>query len=608
MLVALFLVFLLSSLVSGGNRPQISYTTFRQQVIAGNVTQVVVSGEKIQGSFKKPYTQSVNGQSRQLSSFTTYLPSFGDTQLMSLLEQHGVKIVTRPARSFSWLRLFITFLPILLLVGLGFLFVRRMRSQGGMFQDGGIFSAGRSRAKRYSHARVKTTFDDVAGTEGAKRELAEVVEFLKSPQRFLRLGSKIPKGVLLAGPPGTGKTLLARAVAGEAGVPFFSTNGSDFMEIFVGVGASRVRNMFEEAKKVAPAILFIDELDSLGRRRGAGSGGGNDEREQTLNQLLSEMDGFEPNKNVIIIAATNRPDVLDPALLRPGRFDRQVTVNLPNTQSRLAILHIHARDKPLAEDTDLARFAKSTVGLSGADLANLLNEAALVAAQDQERTTISWEDIAQARDRVLLGRKREGLELTDEDKRLIAYHEGGHALLAVCLPHADPLDEVTIVPRGRAMGVTQQLPEHERHLYRRAYLEDRLTVMMGGRAAEAIALEETSSGAASDLKEATRLAHKMVVELGMSEKLGPVSYSEQPTQAFLGEELLRRREYGEAVAEAIDAEVRTFTEAAYARAVSILTAHRASLDRLAEALIEHEELSGEEVRELLEAPKLEQRV
>ncbi|MDZ7708273.1 MAG: ATP-dependent zinc metalloprotease FtsH [Trueperaceae bacterium] len=469
-----------------------------------------------------------------VEQFTTYVPSGGDAALLRIMREQDVLIDTRPEADGAWSALLLGALPVVLLIVLGLWFMRRMQAQGG--PGSGLFQVGQSKAKLYETEDADVTFDDVAGTEGAKQELRETISFLKDPDRFLALGGRSPAGLLLLGPPGTGKTLLARAVAGEAGVPFLSTSGSDFMEMFVGVGASRVRDMFEDAKKTAPAIIFIDELDSIGRQRGAGLGGGHDEREQTLNQLLKEMDGFEPTEKVIVMAATNRPDVLDPALLRPGRFDRRVTVNLPRKEARLEILRIHARGKPLADDVDLESLARSTPGMSGADLENLLNEAALHAAR-MDKDVIEAEDIGTARDKVLLGREREGVNLSEADRRTIAYHEAGHAVLAATLKHADPLEKVSIVPRGQSMGVTHQLPAREKYVYEREYLLDRLAVVMGGRAAEMLALGTQTSGAAGDFQEATKLARRMVREFGMSERLGPVSFKRHEGQVFLGEQL-----------------------------------------------------------------------
>ncbi len=459
-------------------------------------------------------------------------------------------------------------------------------------------AVGKSRAHLYRRSKESITFKDVAGAQGAKRELEEIVEFLRDPSRFQKLGGTIPKGVLLVGPPGTGKTLLARAVAGEANVPFFSITGSDFMEMFVGVGASRVRDLFEEAKKASPAIIFIDELDSIGRRRGAGIGGGHDEREQTLNQLLSEMDGFEPNEDIIVMAATNRPDILDPALLRPGRFDRHVTVDLPTLKDRLDILKIHSRNKPLAADVDLEGIARGTPGFSGADLENLLNEAALLAAR-KGKDKIQMEDIEDARDKVMLGLERGNLGLSKEEYKLLAYHEGGHAIVAVFTPNAEPLHKVTIVPRGHAMGVTQQLPEREKYIYPREYILDRLAVMMGGRVAEELVMGTATSGAENDLKQATQLARKMVLDWGMSEKFRQTAYGGPHEQVFLGEEIAQRREYSETTAYEIDQEVKKILNEAYEHAQKILTEHREGLDQLVNMLLEHEEVSGQEVQQLL---------
>jgi cell division protease FtsH len=464
---------------SGPASTQISYTDFQAQIQADNVKSVTITGNQIDGQLKgAAQTTDSSGQQQTYQAFTTFVPSFGDQNLLPALESHKVNVIVQPDTGVSWLTLLFTYLPVLLLGVLVVVYFRRMQAQGQ-----GIFSMGQSRAKLYDRRKERTTFNDVAGADGAKTELMEIIDFLKDPDRFHTLGGTIPKGVLLVGSPGTGKTLLARAVAGEADVPFFSITGSDFMEMFVGVGASRVRDLFKEAKKVAPCIIFIDELDSIGRRRGAGLGGGHDEREQTLNQLLAEMDGFEPTQSVIVMAATNRADILDPALLRPGRFDRRITVDLPTLRDRVEIIKIHSRNKPLAPDVDIERIARGTPGFSGADLENLMNEAALLAAR-KSKQAIEQEDVEEARDKVLMGLERRNLALTSEETRMIAYHEAGHALLAVFLPNTDPIHKVTIVPRGQAMGVTQQLPLREKYLYSQEYMLDRLAVMMGGRAAE----------------------------------------------------------------------------------------------------------------------------
>ncbi len=573
----------------------ISYSEFREQLRDGNIAEVVVSGEEIQGQLKEAaeFPTGDGDETAEFTSFVTYLPSFGDDSLLELLETQSVRVETEPAADLSILAIALNFLPFLLLIGIVYFFFRRAQGQGQ-----GIFSMGSSRAKLYDQDQERTTFDQVAGLKGAKRELEEIVDYLKEPEKVVRLGGTAPKGVLLVGPPGTGKTLLARAVAGEANVPFFNITGSDFMEMFVGVGASRVREMFKDARRAAPCIIFIDELDSIGRRRGAGLGGGHDEREQTLNQLLSEMDGFEPSENIVVMAATNRPDILDPALLRPGRFDRRITVDLPTLEARKQILEIHARNKPMASDVTLDKLAQGTPGFSGADLENVLNESALLAAR-QNKSAIEWEDVEEARDKVLMGLVREGLALTDEELRLIAYHEGGHAVVAAVLPNADPIHKVTIVPRGRAMGVTQQLPEREKYLYPREYLLDRMAVMMGGRAAEDIIFDTHTSGAENDLKQATQLARKMVLDWGMSERLGHVALGGERQQVFLGEEIAHRRNYSETTAREVDEEIKSILEAAYQRALDVLNNYRQALDNVADALLTEEEITGEEVMRLL---------
>jgi cell division protease FtsH len=583
------------------SRTRISYSEFRQQVQDGNVERVTVTGQQIEGRLAKAAKlETEGGDVTTYKEFVTILPSFGDDGLLSLLESQGVKVDAEPDTGFSWVDLLINFLPLVLLGGFVYMIFSQMRGRG---QDAfSIFSMRQSQAKLYDRRQERTTFDDVAGLEGPKTELREIIAFLQHPERFQRLGGEIPTGVLLVGPPGTGKTLLARAVAGEAEVPFFSITGSNFMEMFVGVGASRVRGLFDEAKEASPAIIFIDELDSIGRRRGAGIGGGHDEREQTLNQLLSEMDGFEPHQDVIVMAATNRPDILDQALLRPGRFDRRITVDLPMLRDREKILKIHARDKILSDDIDLTRVARGTPGFSGADLENLLNEAALLAARE-DKEAVEQEDIEEARDKVLMGLERESVALTDEECELLAYHEGGHAVLAAVLPHSDPIHKVTIVPRGRAMGVTQQLPERERYVYRREYMLDRLAVMMGGRAAEDVVLGTYTSGAEDDLMKATELARRMVLSWGMSERLGHMAFGGRRQQVFLGEEIAQRREYSEETAREVDEEIKAILDQAYERAVSTLKEHRDGLDRLAQALREKEEIGGEEVLEIVGVDK-----
>ncbi|HEX6385912.1 MAG TPA: ATP-dependent zinc metalloprotease FtsH [Anaerolineae bacterium] len=597
--LVLLTVWLWNQFLPTGDAPvTVNYSTFRDQLLAGNVQRVTIAGEEIRGQYKEAVVRDSveEGEPLEYQNFVTYLPAaIGDESLLSLLEAQDVVIEVEPADDFSFWALALNFLPFLLLIAFGYYFLTRMRRQGQ-----GIFQMGQSRAKLYDEAESeeRTTFDDVANLEGAKTELREIIEYLKDPQRLHQLGGTAPKGILLVGPPGTGKTLLARAVAGEARVPFFSITGSDFMEMFVGVGASRVRGLFENARKAAPCIIFIDELDSIGRRRGAGLGGGHDEREQTLNQLLSELDGFEPTENVVVMAATNRPDILDPALLRPGRFDRRVTVDLPTLSARRQILEIHARNKPLSDDVDLERLARGTPGFSGADLENVLNEAALMAAREHKEI-IEWQDIEDARDRILMGLKREGLALTEEECQLIAYHEAGHAIAAAVLPHADPVHKVTIVPRGQAMGATQQLPEKEKYIYPREYLLDRMAVMMGGRAAEKLIFDTATSGAENDLKQATQLARKMVLDWGMSEKLGHVSLGGQQQEVFLGEQIGHQRQYSETTAREVDEEVKLVLEQAFSRALSTLRDYRLELDEIAKTLLSREEMSGEEVSAIL---------
>lgn len=577
------------------NSVRIPYSAFLEQVENDNVVEVELEGQEIRGDLKTPAERAeTNGEPTEYSSFVTYLPGFGDDRLLSLLEEKGVQVSVIPVDTFSWGVVIANALPFLLLVAIGYFFLARMQSSGQS-----ILGMGKSRARLYDRTREATTFDDVAGAQGPKRELEEIVEFLKAPDRFQRLGGEMPKGLLLVGPPGTGKTLLARAVAGEAEVPFFSITGSDFMEMFVGVGASRVRDLFREAKQTAPSIIFIDELDSIGRRRGAGLGGGHDEREQTLNQMLSELDGFEPSENVIVIAATNRPDILDPALLRPGRFDRQISVDLPTMQDRAAILKIHAKGKPFSKNVDLEKVARGTPGFSGADLENLLNEAALIAAR-KDKSTIDSEDIEESRDKVMMGLARENLMFTEEERQLLAYHEAGHAVLAAILPNADPIHKVTIVPRGRALGVTQQLPDRDRYLYSREYLLDRLSVMMGGRAAESLIFDTATSGAENDLKQATYLARKMVLNWGMSENLKHIALGDESQSVFLGETIAQKRNFSEETAREVDEEVNKILEEAFSKATKTLQENRKGLDRLVDALLEKEEVSGEQVPAILD--------
>lgn len=596
LLAVLLLFWVFTSQQGGflGGSPSINYSTFKQQLNDGNIERVEIKGNKITGTFQQEtILQATREDTLSTTDFITYIPSFGDDELMGELETNNVEVKTIPESDFSWWSILIWVIPLAFLVFIGIQFFRRMQMQGK-----NLFNIGKSKAKLQDAESVDTTFDDVAGLEGAKTELREITSFLKNPDQFDTLGGEIPRGVLLVGPPGTGKTLLARAVAGEADVPFFTITGSDFMEMFVGVGAKRVRDMFKKAKEKSPSIIFIDELDSIGRKRGAGIGGGHDEREQTLNQMLSELDGFEPNEGVVVMAATNRPDILDKALLRPGRFDRQITVNLPPQEHREEILKIHAKDKKMSDNVDLKEIARSTPGFSGADLRNLLNEAALLAAR-HKRKVVTQKDIDQARDKVMMGLKREGLKLSDDEKELLAYHEAGHAIVAAVLPNADPIHKVTIIPRGQAMGVTQQLPEKEKLLYKKDYMLDRMAVMMGGRAAETLIFDTATSGAANDLKQLTKLARKMVLDWGMSDKFDNMAFGGEQEQVFLGEEMGHKSNYSDSTAREIDEEVHRIVSEAYDKALATLQEHSDVLDKLAQELLEKEEVEGSQVMEWL---------
>ena len=564
---------------------EISYSDFVEEVRQNQVREVRIQGEEITGVYVGG--EGVDGQ------FKTYAPE--DPELISFLRDSQVVIEVEPPEKNSYLVQFLlSWAPVMLLIGLWVFFMRQMQSGGSK-----ALSFGKSRARLLSEQKKKATFSDVAGADEAKAELEEIIEFLKDPQRFQKLGGKIPKGVLLMGPPGTGKTLLARAIAGEANVPFFSISGSDFVEMFVGVGASRVRDLFEQGKKHAPCIVFIDEIDAVGRHRGAGLGGGHDEREQTLNQLLVEMDGFESNDGVILIAATNRPDVLDPALLRPGRFDRQVVVSRPDVRGRAGILTVHTQDIPLANDVDLAILARGTPGFSGADLSNLANEAALFAAR-QHKVQVDMRDFESAKDKVMMGAERRSMVISEEEKKVTAYHEAGHALVAKLLPGTDPIHKVTIIPRGMALGVTQQLPVEEKHAYPREYLVNNLHIYMGGRAAEELIFKDPTTGAGNDIERATELARKMVCEWGMSDRMGPLAFGVKEEQIFLGREIAQHKDYSEVTAIAIDEEVKRLVNNGYEGAKSILSANVHILHALAKALVEHEELNADEISALVE--------
>ncbi|WP_419932647.1 ATP-dependent zinc metalloprotease FtsH [Candidatus Poriferisodalis sp.] len=582
-MVLLSVMFLPGILRSDGGEP-IDYSALIAEVQSGTVSSIKVTNGT--GAITGEYTDGT----RFSSEGPVELP---ETDLERLRERE-VSIEFHTDRP----NLLVSLLPFLLPFGLIFLLFWWMqrRAQGQM---SGIMSIGRSKAKTYTTERPSTKFDDIAGYDGVKQEITEVVDFLKTPERFAAIGAKVPKGVLLVGPPGTGKTLIARAVAGEAGVPFLSVTGSDFMEMFVGVGASRVRDLFQSARKLGRAIIFIDEIDSIGRKRGAGLGGGHDEREQTLNQMLAEMDGFEESGGIVMMAATNRPDILDPALLRPGRFDRQVVVPLPEFSERLAILEVHSKDKKTDPDVQFETLAKGTPGMSGADLANLVNEAALHAVR-RDSECIAQADFEAARDRVLMGQRRESVALTEREREVTAYHEGGHALIATLFPHADPVHKVTILPTGQALGVTMQLPE-ERHAYSQEYIEDRLAVLFGGRMAEETVFGVTSTGAANDLVQGTELARKMVSEWGMSDRVGPMAWGSH-AQVFLGEDLVSGRDYSDETARVIDEEVERILRTQQDRARSALVEHRAALDRIAAALLEHETITGEQITALVGEP------
>ncbi len=577
----LILVFMWSYFSKTGQpAEEILYSDFLNQVAQGEVSSVRIQGEKVTGQYA-----SADGA---VGRFKTYIPN--DDNLIRLLREHQVRIQVEPPEKNSYIMQFLlSWAPVMLLIGLWIFFMRQMQSGGSK-----ALSFGKSRARLLTDQKQKATFADVAGVDEAKVELEEIIDFLKDPQRFQMLGGKIPKGVLLMGPPGTGKTLLARAIAGEANVPFFSISGSDFVEMFVGVGASRVRDLFEQGKKHAPCIIFIDEIDAVGRHRGAGLGGGHDEREQTLNQLLVEMDGFESNDGVILIAATNRPDVLDPALLRPGRFDRQVVVARPDVRGRCGILTVHAKGIPLASNVNLEVLARGTPGFSGADLANLLNEAALLAAR-RHKTQVEMTDLEHSKDKVLMGVERRSLVISDEEKRVTAYHEAGHTLVAKLLPGTDPIHKVTIIPRGMALGITQQLPTEEKHAYPREYLLNNLSIYMGGRASEELIFKDPTTGAGNDIERATELARKMVCEWGMSERMGPLAFGKQEEQIFLGREIAQHKDYSEVTAIAIDEEIKLMVVNGYETAKSTLATNIQTLHAIAQALIEREELSADEI-------------
>ncbi|MBI5056737.1 MAG: ATP-dependent metallopeptidase FtsH/Yme1/Tma family protein [Nitrospirae bacterium] len=561
---------------------EIVFSDFMTKLQQGEVTEVTI---------KKPENVII-GTLKSGAKFKSYAPDYPD--LIKELRDKGIKISAKPDHTPWYLNILFNFGPVILLVFLWVFFMRQMQTGGNK-----ALSFGRSRAKLVSEKGIKITFADVAGIEEAKEEVQEIIQFLKDPQRFQRLGGKIPKGVMLVGPPGSGKTLLARAIAGEAGVPFFSISGSDFVEMFVGVGASRVRDLFDQAKKSSPCIIFIDEIDAVGRHRGAGLGGGHDEREQTLNQLLVELDGFDPNEGIIVLASTNRPDVLDPALLRPGRFDRQVVVPHPDVKGRLEIIKVHIKKIPLDENVNMEVLARGTPGFSGADLANLINEAALNAAR-KSKTKVEMVDFEDAKDKVMMGKERKSMILSEEEKNNTAHHEAGHALVAKLTPGTDPLHKVSIIPRGMALGITQQLPIDDRYTYSREHILNMLAVLMGGRAAEEIALGHMTTGAGNDLQRATDLARKMVCEWGMSDKLGPLTFGKREEQIFLGKEITRHKDYSERTAEDIDEEVRTIITERYEYAKRLLVENKATLFKVAQALREKETLDAAEIEAIIQ--------
>jgi cell division protease FtsH len=583
-LVVLWQVFQRST--GHGTDQEIAFSEFLQDAQHGQLADLTMTGNEVRGKMlgDKP------------GNFHTTVPA-NYPHLYDILDQNHIKFIIHDNQGSAWWSILIQFSPVIVIGALWFFMIRQMQSGGNK-----ALSFGKSRARLLSMQQKKITFKDVAGVDEAKEELKEIIEFLREAQKFQRLGGRIPKGVLLVGPPGTGKTLLARAVAGEANVPFFSISGSDFVEMFVGVGASRVRDLFEQGKKNAPCIIFIDEIDAVGRHRGAGLGGGHDEREQTLNQLLVEMDGFESNDGVILVAATNRPDVLDPALLRPGRFDRRVIVGRPDVRGREEVLRVHAKKVPLSDDVDLRVMARGTPGFSGADLANMVNEAALSAAR-ANRKSVFMVDFEHAKDKVLMGAERKSMLLTDEEKRVTAYHEAGHAIVAATRAHADPLHKVTIIPRGMALGVTMQLPEDDKHTVTKDYLETQLSILMGGRIAEEIFLKQMTTGAGNDIERATDLARKMVCEYGMS-RLGPLTFGKKEEQIFLGREIAQHRDFSEETARQIDGEVRSLVDEAYRSAYDILNTNQDKMHRMSAALLERETLDANEIRMIIEGREL----
>jgi cell division protease FtsH len=594
---------------SPSGRLKLSYSEFKKRVRGGSVSEITIKGKNVRGFFTEAVRPRPDGESRPAGeevptyeTFETVIPSIEDPELMDLLEKNDVTVNAEPKEGSLFWNLLVSLLPWVLIIGFFVYMSKKMQERmGGPGGPGSIFGFGKSKAKLYTKSAVEIGYDSVAGLPNAKKELYEIVDYLKDPSKFQDLGGELPKGILLVGPPGSGKTLLARATAGEADVPFYSISGSEFIEMFVGVGASRVRDMFQKAKKDAPAIIFVDEIDSIGRVRGTGLGGGHDEREQTLNQILAEMDGFSPHESVVVIAATNRPDVLDPALIRPGRFDRQITLELPQRKARKEILKVHTKEVPLRENVDLETVAAATAGFSGADLKNLVNEAVLLAARRDSRE-VERADFDRAIDKIRMGIEREDL-VNEEERKIIAYHEAGHALIANSLPGADPLKKVSIIPRGRSLGATEQLPEEDRHNLSRKYLLNKIAIMLGGRAAERVVFEDFTSGAGDDLKNATQLARRMVCQWGMSEKLGPVTFRHGEPHPFLGKEMAEQKDFSEHTARLIDQEIQRITQEMEEKGIGILRSNRDKLDALAEGLLEHETLEKDEVDQLLDDSK-----
>jgi len=604
-LVILFFALVFSTYWPGNtsNEIELKYSEYREFLNDGKIESGTVTLKEniFRGKLKSPEIFRIEDTNQQITHFKTILPFVDDTVIKDWEEKNIQFKFVEPSN--EWTLVLINALPWILIIVAWIFIARRMQGGGGGGGGRGLFSFGKSKARLLTPDKAKITFDDVAGCDEAKMELQEIIEFLKFPQKFQKLGGKIPKGALLVGPPGTGKTLLAKAVAGEAGVPFFSMSGADFVEMFVGVGASRVRDLFEMGRKNAPCIIFIDEMDAVGRHRGAGLGGGHDEREQTLNQLLVEMDGFDTKEGVILIAATNRPDVLDAALLRPGRFDRQIVVDRPDVRGRVGILKVHTKNVPLDDSVSIDNLAKGTPGLSGADIANLVNEAALLAAR-RDKEKVGMDDFEEAKDKIMMGIERKSMILSDEEKKTTAYHEAGHALIGKLVPESDPVHKVTIIPRGRALGVTWHLPEDDKHTHSKTYLQSRLAILMGGRIAEKIVFKEFTTGASNDLERATLLARKMVCEWGMSEKMGPITYGQKEHEIFLGREISQNRDYSEKIAQEIDAEVNKILTDSEKMTEKLLTQNVNKLHALSNALLEHELLDGEQIDAILRGEKV----